>query len=81
MATIGYPHISLDSANIPVLAGDWRMKVVEIVCLITCDMGFDAAEIQRQFPFLTLGDIDIALAVLLYDHPRRAGSGYCSATA
>jgi uncharacterized protein (DUF433 family) len=65
MATIGYPHISLDSANIPVLAGT-RMKVVEIV-LDHLAHGSDAAEIQRQFPFLTLGQIHSALAYY-YDH-------------
>jgi uncharacterized protein (DUF433 family) len=65
MATVGYPHISLDSANVPVLTGT-RMKVVEIV-LDHLAHGTDAAEIQRQFPVLTLGQIYSALAYY-YDH-------------
>lgn len=65
MATVGYPHISFDSANVPVLTGT-RMKVVEVV-LDHLAHGADAAEIQRQFPFLTLGQIHSALAYY-YDH-------------
>ena len=65
MATVDYPHISLDSANIPVLAGT-RIKVVEIV-LDHLAHGADAVEIQRQFPLLTLGQIHSALAYY-YDH-------------
>ena len=65
MATVGYPHISLDSVNVPVLTGT-SMKVVEIV-LDHLAHGADAEEIQRQFPSLTLGQIHSALAYY-YDH-------------
>ena len=65
MATVDYPHISLDSTNVPVLTGT-RIKVVEIV-LDHLAHGSDAEEIHRQFPFLTLGQIHSALAYY-YDH-------------
>lgn len=65
MTSVGYPHISLDSANVPVLTGT-RIKVVEIV-LDHLAHGADAEEIQRQFSFLTLGQIHSALAYY-YDH-------------
>ena len=65
MATVEYPHISFDSGNVPILAGT-RIKVVEIV-LDHLAHGSDADEIQRQFPFLTLGQIHCALGYY-YDH-------------
>ena len=65
MATVDYPHISLDSASVPVLTGT-RIKVVEIV-LDHLAHGSDAEEIHRQFPFLTLGQIHSSLAYY-YDH-------------
>lgn len=65
MATIDYPHISLDSTSVPVLTGT-TVKVVEIV-LDHLAHGADAEEIRRQFPSLTLGQIHSALAYY-YDH-------------
>ena len=65
MATVDYPHISLDSASVPVLTGT-RIKVVEIA-LDHLAHGSDAEEIHRQFPFLTLGPDHSALAYY-YDH-------------
>ena len=65
MATVDYPHISLDSTSVPVLTGT-RIKVVEIA-LDHLAHGSDADEIRRQFPFLTLGQIHSALAYY-YDH-------------
>jgi uncharacterized protein (DUF433 family) len=65
MATVDYPHISLDSAGVPLLTGT-RIKVVEIV-LDHLAHGADAEEIQRQFPLLTLGQIHSALGYY-YDH-------------
>jgi uncharacterized protein (DUF433 family) len=65
MATVDYAHISLDSANMPILTGT-RIKVVEIV-LDHLAHGSDAEEIQRQFPWLTLGQIHSALGYY-YDH-------------
>ena len=63
MATVDYPHISFDSASVPVLTGT-RIKVVEIA-LDHLAHGSDAEEIHRQFPFLTLGQIHSALAYYL----------------
>ena len=68
MATVDYPHISLDSASVPVLTGT-QVKVVEIV-LDHLAHGADAEEIQRQFPFFSLGQIYSALAYY-YDHQEK----------
>ena len=65
MATVDYPHVSLDSNHVPVLTGT-RIKVVEVV-LDHLAHGSDADEIQRQFPFLSLGQIHCALGYY-YDH-------------
>ena len=65
MSTVDYAHISLDSDNVPMLTGT-RIKVVEIV-LDHLAHGSDADEIQRQFPWLTLGQIHSALGYY-YDH-------------
>jgi len=65
MATLDYPHISLDPASVPILTGT-RVKVVEIV-LDYLAHGSDAEEIQRQFPSLTLGQIHSALGYY-FDH-------------
>jgi len=65
MATVDYAHISLDPANVPILTGT-PVKVVEIV-LDHLAHGSDAEEIQRQFPFLTLGQIHSALGYY-FDH-------------
>ena len=65
MATVDYPHISLDAARVPVLTGT-RIKVVEIV-LDHLAHGAEAEETHRQFPFLTLGQIHSALGYY-YDH-------------
>ena len=65
MATVGYPHISLDSDGVPVLTGT-RTKVVEIV-LDHLAHGSDAREIHREFPYLPMGAILSALAYY-YDH-------------
>jgi len=59
MATVDYPHISLDPNNVPVLTGT-RTKVVEIV-LDHVAHGSDADEIHRQYPFLSLGHIHSVL--------------------
>jgi uncharacterized protein (DUF433 family) len=65
MATVSYPHISLDAAGVPILTGT-RIKVVEVV-LDHLAHGSDADEIRRQFPHLTLGQIHSALGYY-YDH-------------
>jgi len=65
MATVEYAHISFNSDNVPIIAGT-RTKV----CMVVMDHighGWDAQEIHRQYPYLTLGQIHSALAYY-YDH-------------
>ena len=65
MATVEYAHISLNSDNIPILTGT-RIKVVLIV-MDHLGRGWDAQQIHRQYPHLSLGQIHSALAYY-YDH-------------
>jgi uncharacterized protein (DUF433 family) len=67
MATVEYAHITMGPNGVPMLAGA-QTKVVEIV-LDHLTHGSDAAEIQREFPHLTLGQIHSALAYY-YDHKQ-----------
>jgi uncharacterized protein (DUF433 family) len=66
MATISYPHIELSADGVPYLEGT-RTKVVEIA-LDSLAHHWDAEEIQRQHPHLTMGQIHAALA---YYHDHR----------
>jgi uncharacterized protein (DUF433 family) len=66
MATVSYPHIKLSADGVPFLEGT-RTKVVEIA-LDRIAHHWDAEEIQRQHPHLTLGQIYAALA---YYHDHR----------
>ena len=65
MSTVDYAHITIGGDNVPMLTGT-RIKVVEIA-LDHLVYGWDAAEIHRQFPQLSLGQIHSALA-FYYDH-------------
>ncbi len=65
MATAHYAHISFDSDRVPILTGT-RVKV-RLVVSDHVGHGWDAQEIQRQYPHLTLGQIHSALAYY-YDH-------------
>ena len=65
MATVVYPNITLDTDGIPHLAGT-RTKVIEIA-LDRLAHHWDADEIQRQHPHLSLAQIYSALAYY-YDH-------------
>jgi len=65
MSTVDYAHITVNSDNVPMIAGT-RIKVVEIV-LDHIAYGWDAEEIQRQHPHFSLGQIYSALAYY-YDH-------------
>ena len=60
-----YPHIELTSDGVPLISGT-RTKVVEIA-LDRLAHSWDAEEIRRQHPHLTLGQIHSALAYY-YDH-------------
>jgi uncharacterized protein (DUF433 family) len=66
MATVSYPHIELSADGVPYLEGT-RTKVVEIA-LDSLAHHWDAEEIQRQHPHLTMGQIHAALA---YYHDHR----------
>jgi uncharacterized protein (DUF433 family) len=59
MSTIAYPHIESDSTGTPIVHGT-RTKVIEIV-LDRLAHHWDADEIQRQHPHLTLAQIHAAL--------------------
>ena len=65
MATAEYAHISFNADNVPVIAGT-RTKVQTII-MDHVGRGWDAQEIHRQYPNLTLGQIHSALAYY-YDH-------------
>ena len=55
-----YAHIEIDGHGRPIIAGT-TMKVVELVMEKNADDS-DAEELQRQHPYLTLGQIHSALA-------------------
>ncbi len=65
MATATYAHISLNTDGVPVVSGT-RTKVVEIA-VEHLAYGWDANELHRQHPYLSLGQIHSALAYY-YDH-------------
>lgn len=68
MATVSYPHIEI-SADGTVLVEGTRTKVIE-VALDRLAHHWDAEEIQRQHPQLTLGQIYAALTYY-HDHRQR----------
>jgi len=65
MSTVSYPHIELSSNGVAFLEGT-PTRVVEIA-LDRLSHHWDAEEIQRQHPHLTLGQIYAALA-FYHDH-------------
>jgi uncharacterized protein (DUF433 family) len=65
MATLAYPHIALSPEGVPFITGT-RTKVEEVI-LDHLAYHWDAEEVQRQHPSLTLGQIHSALAYY-YDH-------------
>src|SRR5437773_1129815 len=65
MAITASPHIELNSQGVPYLAGT-QTKVIEIT-LDRLAHHWDADEIQRQHPHLSLAQIYSALAYY-YDH-------------
>jgi uncharacterized protein (DUF433 family) len=65
MSAIAYPHIEFDAGGAAVLSGS-RTKVVEIA-LDYLAHHWDADEIHRQHPHLSLGQIHSALAYY-FDH-------------
>jgi uncharacterized protein (DUF433 family) len=65
VADMSYPHIELDAQGVPYLSGT-RTKVIEVV-LDRLAHHWDAEEMQRQHPHLSLAQIYSALAYY-YDH-------------
>lgn len=65
MLATDYPHIEITADNVPYLA-DTQVKVIEIA-LDHLAHRWDADEIKRQHPHLSLGQIHSALAYY-YDH-------------
>jgi len=68
MSTTEYPHITIDSENVPVIVGT-QIKVVEIA-LDHIAHGSDAREIHREYPHLSLAQIHSALAYYYDNQPR-----------
>lgn len=66
MATVSYPHIEISASGVPIVEGT-RTKVVEIA-LDRLAHHWDAEEIQRQHPHLSLSQI---YAALTYYHDHR----------
>jgi uncharacterized protein (DUF433 family) len=64
-ATTEYPHVVLNSEQVPEIAGT-TMKVVELVMAQRAH-GWSAEELHFQFPHLTLGQIHSALGYY-WDH-------------
>lgn len=67
MSVIAYPHVELNRDGVPIVTGT-NTKVVEIV-LDRLAHNWDADEIQRQHPHLSLAQIYSALA---YYHDHQA---------
>ena len=65
MTRLAHPHIELSPEGVPMLSGT-ATKVVEVV-LDRLAYHWDADQIQRQHPHLTLGQIYAALGYY-YDH-------------
>jgi uncharacterized protein (DUF433 family) len=65
MTLVAYPHIETTANGVPVIAGT-NTKVVEVV-LGRLAHHWDADEIQRQHPHLSLSQIYAALAYY-HDH-------------
>jgi uncharacterized protein (DUF433 family) len=67
MPTISYPHIELNEESVPILSGT-TTKVLEIVQDHLAHH-WNAEDIQRQYPYLSLAQIYAALAYF-YDHEQ-----------
>lgn len=65
VATTDYKHIQLDEQGTAIIVGS-TMKVVELVASYLAD-GWNPAELNTQYPHLSLGQIHSALAYY-WDH-------------
>lgn len=68
MEAVAYPHVEVTPEGVPIIAGT-STKVVEVV-LDRLAYHWDADEIKRQHPALTLGQIYGALAYY-FDHQQK----------
>ena len=67
MHTIGYPHIELNADSVPIISGT-TTKVLE-VAQDHLAHHWNADEIHRQYPHLSLAQIHAALTYY-YDHEQ-----------
>jgi uncharacterized protein (DUF433 family) len=67
MSTVSYPHIEINSDGVPIVSGT-TTKVVEIV-LDHLAHRWEADDICRQHPYLTLAQVHAALGYY-YDHEQ-----------
>lgn len=67
MHTVGYPHIELNADSVPIISGT-TTKVLEIVQDHLAHH-WNAEDIHRQYPYLSLAQIYAALAYF-YDHEQ-----------
>jgi uncharacterized protein (DUF433 family) len=65
MASVSYANIEMNASREPIIAGT-RIKV-RMIALDRIAHGWDAEEIQRHHPDLSLGQVHSALAYY-YDH-------------
>jgi uncharacterized protein (DUF433 family) len=65
LVATAYPHVVLDEREVPLVAGT-TMKVIELVVAQRA-YGWSPAELQFQYPYLTMGQIYSALAYY-WDH-------------
>ncbi len=65
MSTTTHAHIELNADGVPIISGT-TMKVVELVGF-NVHQNWDAPELHRQLPYLTLGQIHSALSYF-HDH-------------
>ena len=67
MATVEYAHIVFNQDGLPIIS-DTSTKVVELIA-DHLSWSWDAQQIHKQYPYLTLGQIHSALAYY-YDHQK-----------
>jgi uncharacterized protein (DUF433 family) len=67
MSTVDYPHIEFDSESVPIISGT-TTKVIEVVQDHLAHH-WDAEDIHRQYPYLSLAQIYAALTYY-YDHEQ-----------
>ena len=67
MSTVDYPHIEFNSESVPIISGT-TTKVIEVVQDHLAHR-WNAEDIHRQYPYLSLAQIHAALTYF-YDHEQ-----------